>query len=97
MRFQEQIGRPIFVYMRSPILLTNSNTLLKSFKAKVVGVEAGGVWIENEELADEFSSGQELIWESELKRGGPEEVGSTAMRFFLPFSEVSLILGFDAA
>jgi hypothetical protein len=82
---------------RAKQYLTVSNSLMKSLPAKAVGVEAGGVWIESEQLADEFAQDKNSFGKPNLRKAAPMKWGSTAIRFFLPFSEVSLLFGFDAA
>jgi hypothetical protein len=76
MQFTELIGDSI--YVRSPLI---HSTNIK--EVKLVGVEAGGLWIESQELTN-------LVLDS---YADPTIVGSRKTPlFFLPYHQISMVL-----
>ncbi len=86
MKFDELLGAEIFILLRGKFSEEDQAT---GFPAKLLGAEAGGIWIESEKHADIFSRG---LWEAELQELGPEGVGTARINFFLPFSEIRLAI-----
>jgi hypothetical protein len=86
MNFEELIGTTIFICHRGQF---SKEDQAGGFPAKLLGVEAGGIWIESEKHAAVFNEG---LWAAELEELGPEGVGTARLDYFLPFSEVRLVV-----
>ncbi len=88
--FAEHIGAPICIATRTAFAVKAENPFW--IGALLLGSDPGGLWIK----PDQGYFHEEILWDFELKEGGPSAVGSWECCCFIPSSEIRYVQVFWA-